>query len=101
MPVKYKSQWYREVIENLNQYKKDPFLYDFMDMHHIPYTKAMTKSALLKKINKTLKLKKPPSLFDLTKYLDELKFYGKQHIFLYKLSKNKQQYFIVHQRCSQ
>ena len=88
----FKKTWLNEAMETLDHYNTRPFTTDFMKKYNIPIKKSMTKSSMHKKIKQKINSKKSPFFHDLVNYLDELKMYGKQHVFLYTLKRAQSDY---------
>jgi len=82
--------WIVKAKDILSHYKK-PLIDIFIDDKNL--AKKRTKLEKLNVIEKAVKdVGKTPCFEDLVEHLDELKFYGKQHIFLYKFKSINESY---------
>lgn len=91
MPSEFKSGWLKEALETLDRYNEDPVVDTFLDRYNLPPqdTKALKLNMIETEVTNE---KKPPFFEDLSDYIDELKMYGKQHVFLYELKGDHKDY---------
>ena len=74
-----------ESLQTLNSFNEYPFVDRFMRNFGFNEPELNQKSQKIQRISSEISSPGDPSLKDLVDYLDELKFFGKQRIFLYSL----------------
>jgi len=74
----------KEALDTLKRYRTDPLIVRFMKKYGI-YTKGTREERLERIKKKVLEPKTRPSFKNLSDYLDQLKWNGKQHVFLFTL----------------
>ena len=91
MPSEFESGWLKEALATLDGYNEDPVVDTFLDRYNLPPqdTKALKLNMIETEVTNE---KKPPFFEDLSDYIDELKMYGKQHVFLYELKGDHKDY---------
>lgn len=95
------SIWIDEALEELDSYNTNPFVEEFMSRFGLKRKKSrtrkksLTKEKKLKKIRRCIHSSKHQLKFDaLVAYLDELKPYGRQLIFLWRLKPREKDYLL-------
>ncbi|MGB7062559.1 MAG: hypothetical protein WBF13_09455 [Candidatus Zixiibacteriota bacterium] len=91
MPAQFKQEWLDEALETLSHYNVVPVIDEFLKGFNLPL--GGLQSQKLQRIGREIAdPTKPPFFEDLADYIDELKMYGKQHVFLYELKGDHKDY---------
>lgn len=91
MPTQFKQEWLDEALETLGGYNLDPVINEFLTRFDLPLV-GLQRDRLRAVEQKILDPTQAPSFEDLADYIDELKMYGKQHVFLYELKGDHKDY---------
>jgi len=88
----FKKEWLEEAITTLGHYLTEPFINDFLKRYDL-YERNKTKKQKLSVIKSRIAASNDlPCFKDIADYIDELKLYGKQNVFLFQLKGNHQIY---------
>lgn len=91
MTSDFEEKWLDEAVEVLGHYNTNPFTDTFLDKYNL--SKTGNTRDKHKKIRDNISIsKEAPTFKNLADYLDELKMYGKQHVFLYALREEQREY---------